>query len=550
MVIKKGDFVFAAAFFALVLISFIATAGSFDVTASQSAIDEDKSYLFNFTVNNTDSVEDIAQVNITLNEMVISSEASGTSSNADNVQITTTTASWTNSTNELILSGSTHYFWFNATFANPGTYNFNITIMNASGAINLTNKTIIVFETFPTIQYGSTTTASGSYNSNTITAEVSASHADLSMINITLYNSNYALVNSSSNSSSPVSVVFATLAEGTYYLNATATKTNGNQSTLSQRTITLDRTNPRLTLISPTGSYETTDTTPTFQFNASDANTVANCTLLIDDVSKGVNTLITNYAVGELTSSSLSIDNYHWKIKCYDSAGNSNTSTQYDLTIASSSSSEEEEETAATSSEQAAGFWTSTYSANDVTFKAGLYNVSLATHERAKFKIGANYYYVGVVKLSSGAVTINASATSNSSAVPQQVIMVVNDVKKFDLTSDGFYDIQINMLKIAGGKANVTIIPINEKVPGVTSTASASATTTSATLETTSNTTTSGNESLLGRTTAVVFVTDIVKNKWFWIIFGASVLVLGGAGYYLIAVKHLLFKNGFRFKFW
>ena len=149
----------------------------------------------------------------------------------------------------------------------------------------------------------------------------------------------------------------------------------------------------------------------------------------------------------------------------------------------SSSSNNDDDEESNENVQQTTGFWTATYTAIDIIFKAGKYNVSLAARERVKFKISSIYGYIGVIKLSSSAATINASSTINSSK-PQQAVMAVGDVKKFDLTGDGYYDTEVNLLKISGGKANMTIVPINEKMPASATTS----TTTSTTLETTSST--------------------------------------------------------------
>lgn len=109
----------------------------------------------------------------------------------------------------------------------------------------------------------------------------------------------------------------------------------------------------------------------------------------------------------------------------------------------------------------AAEFWSKTYIENDKPLdQKGIINKILGTSERIKFKIGTVDHSAGVVKISSGKVTINVSST------PQQAIFGVGDSNKFDVTNDDYYDVQVtlNSINTTGTtRANVSLVYINEK---------------------------------------------------------------------------------------
>ena len=66
---------------------------------------------------------------------------------------------------------------------------------------------------------------------------------------------------------------------------------------------------------------------------------------------------------------------------------------------------------------------------------------------------------VGVVSLSTSAAVIEVAST------PQQATLAIHQTQKFDVTADGYYDLAITLVGIAGGKANVTVQSIHEQIP-------------------------------------------------------------------------------------
>ena len=162
-------------------------------------------------------------------------------------------------------SDALNLWWFNGTdnitYTEPGTFNFTYgshTIyaysndtFNALGStsitFSITNDTNIEFEN---------PTTSGNVSQDYILVNVSSTDTSLDTILVYLYNASLDLINSSNSSTSPLFVNFSDLSEGTYYLNATANDTDGNQGATETRTINLDMTPPNLTMLSPTnGSW-------------------------------------------------------------------------------------------------------------------------------------------------------------------------------------------------------------------------------------------------------------------------------------------------------
>ena len=103
------------------------------------------------------------------------------------------------------------------------------------------------------------------------------------------------------------------------------------------------------------------------------------------------------------------------------------------------------------------GFWSKTIILSEDEFNKG-YTKELARKHRLRIKIGEDYHYIGVMSLT------NSTATINVSSDPQQVALAIGDLRKFDVTSDGYYDLSVKLEGIADGKAELTAKSISEKV--------------------------------------------------------------------------------------
>ncbi len=103
--------------------------------------------------------------------------------------------------------------------------------------------------------------------------------------------------------------------------------------------------------------------------------------------------------------------------------------------------------------------WTNTFVYNEKEFKdQPPLTRALKAKERIKIKINSLTHYIGVRKINSNNVTIEFSST------PQQATLKAGESKKFDATTDGYYDAKVFLIEIKNNQANITISSINEKV--------------------------------------------------------------------------------------
>jgi len=104
-------------------------------------------------------------------------------------------------------------------------------------------------------------------------------------------------------------------------------------------------------------------------------------------------------------------------------------------------------------------FWINTFLEDKKELKdIGNVNRELKERQRVRIKIDNEKHYVGIIGLTSTSATVNVSSSS------QQAILNVGDQKKFDVTSDGSYDLLISLKNIMNNSANLTISHINEKI--------------------------------------------------------------------------------------
>jgi len=128
-----------------------------------------------------------------------------------------------------------------------GIYYYNATANDTLGQQNSTEtRNITIDFTKPGVQFVPPTTTAGNHSQTWIFANVTATDnlAGIDTITIYLYNGTEALINTTSNSTSPLTINFTGLADGTYYINATANNTAGNKNNTETRKIYLDNTPP------------------------------------------------------------------------------------------------------------------------------------------------------------------------------------------------------------------------------------------------------------------------------------------------------------------
>ena len=104
------------------------------------------------------------------------------------------------------------------------------------------------------------------------------------------------------------------------------------------------------------------------------------------------------------------------------------------------------------------GGWT-TYNYNDAELsEKGSVAVDLGKKEQISIKINGEDHHVGVVSVDFNKATINVSSVS------QQATLNIGESKKFEVTGDNYYDLEVLLNKIDGTKANLTVSYINELI--------------------------------------------------------------------------------------
>ena len=107
-------------------------------------------------------------------------------------------------------------------------------------------------------------------------------------------------------------------------------------------------------------------------------------------------------------------------------------------------------------------YWTSTYVLSSSEFKNG-FTRDFRLREAAKVKVDTEIHTIGVVGLSLDSAIINVSSSK-----AQQAVFSIGDEKKFDIDSDGYYEIYVKLNTISSKdntkKANLTIKSIYEKI--------------------------------------------------------------------------------------
>ena len=122
----------------------------------------------------------------------------------------------------------------------------------------------------------------------------------------------------------------------TYQIRAYAKDKLGNLGAPDVHTsITIDKTPPNLTIISPPNNTRLVNGVLNFTFNVSDNLAgVINCSLLFSGAVNRTNTTINESLIQRFSYSDLPDGQYNWSISCYDYSGNRQESAERNLSIA------------------------------------------------------------------------------------------------------------------------------------------------------------------------------------------------------------------------
>ncbi len=235
----------------LIVSSSLTFAQLLNASVSNNTGQENVYQLYNITVNNTNASAGInfTQVNITVPYTFSVAYPISTTTTNNVLSNTTTIFSWTNtSAGGFISNGTSGYFWLNAAVNQTGTYNITVTTLDTSGNFNLTSIPIFVNDTIPPfvefIPYTEGLNSTGSINYSHISVNVTSSDFGSGINNtvIYLYNSTGLLVYASTAHPGSYDTTFPNLADGTYYINATAYDLAGNSNSTPTITVEINTT--------------------------------------------------------------------------------------------------------------------------------------------------------------------------------------------------------------------------------------------------------------------------------------------------------------------
>ena len=140
-------------------------------------------------------------------------------------------------------------------------------------------------------------------------------------------------VNRTLNASTTVNLTFWNASDGYYNLTVSAWDGTDSSSNSTPIYFRMDTINPVINLISPNNNSGDNDGNVTFSYNVSEANTVTNCSLIINNLINTTNRTITKDATINFTLNNMTVGSYNWSINCSDSSNNINSSETRRLSV-------------------------------------------------------------------------------------------------------------------------------------------------------------------------------------------------------------------------
>jgi hypothetical protein len=378
-------------------------------------------------------------------------------------------------------------------FPNLATYNFTCMVWNGTEAENSTQIIgITIDNTPPSASFiGLSFIAWGNYSGTSTIINISSNDSLIGMSTVYLNVTNSIGVQRGfiktdcsggyCNYSADTAAFTLAFGDGIYNFTIYANDTLGNLNNTEIITVTLDNTNPVLSL-SLVNSFSTS---LSLILSVSDALSGVNSACTVDRTNAVVTA--TDLSNQLLDESELSCGNsYTYIVTCVDSAGNSGSKTESFSTTGCSS-------VVGGGSSSTSSTWTKTLVVKEEDFQKG-FNTQLNKNQRLKVQINSESHHVGIKKIESDKVTIEIASE------PIEVILGVGEESKRDLNEDGFYDLYVKLNSIEGIKADLTIKKINEEVP-----------------EEEKDSTTSPLENLSGFTKS---------NSWIYVVVGLIIIII------------------------
>ncbi|MCX6770174.1 MAG: hypothetical protein NT051_05900 [Candidatus Micrarchaeota archaeon] len=206
---------------------------------------------------------------------------------------------------------------------------------NAGNARNVSSANVTMIDTTPPVigpvvispQYGSSPLyISGT---STITASMSDPESGIAWCNYTINNTVWAAGTIAGANCTTISGVNTAAANST---NVRATNNAGAVGNGTAIAVTPDTTAPTINLMSPANRTNTTNSSATFVFNATDILPL-NCSLYIDGAFVAENTSVTNNTATSWATSVAANANHSWVVRCSDALGNTGSSATSYITV-------------------------------------------------------------------------------------------------------------------------------------------------------------------------------------------------------------------------
>jgi len=209
---------------------------------------------------------------------------------------------------------------------------------------------------------------------------------------------------------------------------------------------------PVITLISPATATSATTSAYNFTFNLTDASTVSNCSLILDNFIVNILTGINSTGgTNGMYNSSLSVSDHTWKISCTDIFGNTNTSATRTFTVSA---------TAEASSSSGGGGGSSsvtqTYSVSEKSLNDGN-KLNLNTNDKISFAVQASSHTLTLNKFNSTTATVKIQSD------PITAVLEKGISQKFDINNDSVNDLIVRYDGMSSGKAMVFLQSIEKE---------------------------------------------------------------------------------------
>jgi hypothetical protein len=230
------------------------------------------------------------------------------------------TATWNQSISSLNLPAYNATF-YNATVAN-GNYSWYCAGVGTD--VNASSTRWAFTEALSTqINFTNPTELNNSFiNHNYAEVNVTASGADFNTITISLYNSTFSLVNSTTSVTSPKYINFTGLSNQKYYINATINDSLNNKNSTETRYFTVDTTKPKVSIVYPANNTKYKVNVSTMNYTSSDTNRNT-CWYSTNNGATNTTISCTSNITGLTSTEGTNI----WRVYVNDSANNFNTTS-------------------------------------------------------------------------------------------------------------------------------------------------------------------------------------------------------------------------------